>query len=161
MDQNNHISLDALVPPEMAAKAEQIGFKKVHMDPISVVVLAIVAGVFISFGAIFSTTVIAGASGTLPYGVTRLLAGVTFSLGLILVIVGGAELFTGNNLIVMAWASRKVTTQELIWNWVYVYAGNFIGAIGAVVAMFLGDNFCLPMVRLALWHLQLPMPNAI
>ncbi|MCX7838864.1 MAG: formate transporter FocA [Anaerolineae bacterium] len=141
MDQNNHISLDALVPPEMAAKAEQIGFKKVHMDPISVVVLAIVAGVFISFGAIFSTTVIAGASGTLPYGVTRLLAGVTFSLGLILVIVGGAELFTGNNLIVMAWASRKVTTQELIWNWVYVYAGNFIGALGAVVAMFLGGQF--------------------
>jgi formate transporter FocA len=141
MDNNNHVSLDALVPPEMAAKAEQIGFKKAHTDPISVIVLSIVAGVFISFGAIFATTVTAGASGLLSYGVTRLLAGLAFSLGLILVIVGGAELFTGNNLIVMAWASRKVSAWELLRNWIYVYAGNFIGAISAVVAMFLGGQF--------------------
>ncbi|MCI0477505.1 MAG: formate transporter FocA [Anaerolineales bacterium] len=141
MDNNNHISLDALVPPEMATKAEQIGFKKAHMDPISVIVLAIVAGVFISFGAIFSTTITAGASGMLPYGVTRLLAGFTFSLGLILVIVGGAELFTGNNLIVMAWASRKVSAWQVVQNWICVYTGNFIGAISAVVAMFLGGQF--------------------
>jgi formate transporter FocA len=125
----------------MAAKAEQIGFKKAHTDPISVIVLSIVAGVFISFGAIFATTVTAGASGLLSYGVTRLLAGLAFSLGLILVIVGGAELFTGNNLIVMAWASRKVSAWELLRNWIYVYAGNFIGAISAVVAMFLGGQF--------------------
>lgn len=141
MDNNNHISLDALVPPEMATKAEQIGFKKAHMDPISVIVLAIVAGVFISFGAIFSTTVTAGASGIVSYGVTRLLAGFAFSLGLILVIVGGAELFTGNNLIVMAWASRKVSAWQVVQNWMYVYAGNFIGAISAVVAMYLGGQF--------------------
>ncbi|MBM3128106.1 MAG: formate transporter FocA [Chloroflexi bacterium] len=125
----------------MATRAEQIGFKKAHMDPISVIVLSIVAGVFISFGAIFATTVTAGASGILPYGVTRLLAGLSFSLGLILVIVGGAELFTGNNLIVMAWASRKVSAWELIQNWIYVYAGNFIGALSAVVAIFLGGQF--------------------
>ena len=141
MENNNSISLDSLMPPEMAAKAEQIGFKKAHTDPISVIVLAIVAGVFISFGAIFSTTVTAGASGVIPYGVIRLLAGLVFSLGLILVIVGGAELFTGNNLIVMAWASRKVSTWELAKNWIYVYAGNFIGAVSAVVAMYLGGQF--------------------
>lgn len=141
MDQNNHVSLDALVPPEMAAKAEQIGFKKAHTDPISVIVLSIVAGVFIAFGAIFATTVTAGASGVLPYGVTRLLAGLTFSLGLILVIVGGAELFTGNNLIVMAWASRKVSAWQVLRNWIYVYAGNFIGAISTVVAMFVSGQF--------------------
>jgi formate transporter FocA len=137
----NGISLDALVPPEMAAKAEQVGFKKAYTDPISVIVLAVVAGVFIAFGALFSTTVTAGTSGVLPYGVVRLLAGLVFSLGLILVIVGGAELFTGNNLIVMAWASRKVNTWELVKNWVYVYAGNFFGALSAVVAMFLGGQF--------------------
>jgi formate transporter len=70
-----------------------------------------------------------GAAGQVPYGGTRLLAGTTFSLGLILVVVGGAELFTGNNLIVMAWASGKVTSGEVLRNWSLVYAGNFAGAV--------------------------------
>jgi hypothetical protein len=80
-------------------------------------------------GAMFATTVLAGASDGLPYGVARLLAGLVFSLGLILVIVGGAELFTGNNLIVMAWASRKVSTAALVQNWLVVYLGNFAVAV--------------------------------
>jgi formate transporter len=71
--------------------------------------LAVLAGAFIALGAVFMTTVTAGASGVLPYGIARLLGGVAFCLGLILVVVAGAELFTGNNLIVMAWAGRKVT----------------------------------------------------
>jgi formate/nitrite transporter len=110
--------------------------------------LAVLAGAFISLGAIFSTTVSAGGmtftpdgSGTayttaMPYGVTRLLAGLVFSLGLILVVVGGAELFTGNNLIVMAWASGKVTGTAVLRNWAIVYAGNFVGSIGTVILMF-------------------------
>ncbi len=141
MEHNNTISMDALVPPEMATRAEQIGFRKAHMDPISMIVLAIVAGVFISFGAIFATTVTAGASGTIPYGIVRLLSGFVFSLGLILVIVGGAELFTGNNLIVMAWASRKVPTRLLLKNWVIVYLGNFVGAMFTVIAMFFSGQY--------------------
>src|SRR5574341_1183039 len=100
------ITLDALIPAEMAARAEQIGVKKAHLNEVSMFSLAVLAGAFISLGAVFSTTVVAGA-GDLPYGITRLLAGLVFTLGLILVIVGGAELFTGNNLIVMAWASRR------------------------------------------------------
>jgi formate/nitrite transporter len=72
----------------------------------------------------------------LPYGVTRLLTGVVFCLGLILVVVGGAELFTGNNLIVMAWASGKVTGRALLRNWVIVYAGNFIASVGTAGLMF-------------------------
>jgi formate transporter FocA len=135
------ISLDALLPGAMAARAEQIGVKKAHLDTISMFVLAVLAGAFIAMGAVFATTVTAGAAGVLPYGVTRLLAGLVFSLGLILVIIGGAELFTGNNLIVMAWASRKVSTRLLLRNWVIVYAGNFVGALATAGLMFLSAQY--------------------
>ncbi len=107
---NGELSFEALLPAEMAAKAEQVGLKKAQMHPASMFVLAALAGAFIALGAMFSTTVVAGVGGVVPYGVTRLLAGLVFSLGLILVVVGGAELFTGNTLIVMAWASGKVST---------------------------------------------------
>ena len=138
---NNELQFDALLPADMAAKAEQIGVKKAHLNPVSMFVLAVLAGAFIALGAIFSTTVVAGAGDTLPYGVTRLLAGLVFSLGLILVVVGGAELFTGNNLIVMAWASRKVSTRLLIQNWMIVYLGNFVGAVGTAVLVYLSGQF--------------------
>ena len=77
----------------------------------------------------------------MPYGITRLLIGLVFSVGLILVIVGGAELFTGNTLIVMAWASGKVKTRAVLLNWVIAFAGNFIGAIGAAALMFLTTQY--------------------
>ncbi|MBI5032381.1 MAG: formate transporter FocA [Chloroflexi bacterium] len=125
----------------MAAKAEQIGYRKAHMDAVNMFLLSMVAGAFIAFGAIFSTTVMAGANGVLPYGIVRLLAGIAFSLGLILVLVGGAELFTGNNLIVMAWASRKISTSLLLRNWVIVYIGNFVGSVSLAVAMFLSGQY--------------------
>jgi formate transporter len=133
--------LDALLPAEMAVKAEQIGIKKANMSRVAMFVLAILAGAFISMGAIFATTAVAGAGNALPYGVTRLLAGVAFSLGLILVIVGGAELFTGNALIVMAWANRKVSTRLLLSNWVIVYAGNFLGAASTALLVFFSGQF--------------------
>ena len=85
-------------------------------------------------------TVSAGA-GDLPYGVTRLLAGLVFSLGLIPVIVGGAELFTGNNLIIMAWAGGKVSTTLLLKNWIIVYLGNFVGALGTAGLMFMTGQY--------------------
>src|SRR4051812_1172060 len=96
-------ALDALLPSEMAEKAERIGIQKAQLDTWSLLVLAVLAGAFIGFGAMLSTLVASG-SHALPYGVGRLLVGGAFSLGLILVVVGGAELFTGNNLMVMAWA---------------------------------------------------------
>ena len=101
--------LDALPPAEMARKAEDIGVTKAGMATATMFALGMLAGAFIALGAIFATTVTAGGA-DLPYGVSRLLGGVAFSLGLILVVVAGAELFTGNNLIVMAWASRRVST---------------------------------------------------
>ncbi len=143
MDNNNGsiVTLDALIPAEMAAKAEQIGVKKAHMPWDSMFALAVLAGAFISLGAIFSTTIIAGAGDVLPYGVTRLLAGLVFTLGLILVIVGGAELFTGNNLIVMAWANGKVSTGLLLQNWVIVYLGNFVGSLGTALLMYFSGQY--------------------
>src|SRR6266576_1410395 len=122
------VTIDTIVPADMAARAEESGVRRASMDLLTVLVLSVLAGAFISFGAIFATTVSAGSAG-LPYGVARLLTGIVFSVGLILVVVGGAELFTGNNLIVMAWASRKVGTALLLRNWGIVYAGNFVGAV--------------------------------
>ena len=135
------IRIDALLPSEIAHRAEEVGIKKACMDVPSMFALAVLAGAFIALGAVMATIVTAGAGGVLPYGVTRLLAGLVFCLGLILVVVGGAELFTGNNLITMAWASRKITTGALIRNWVIVYAGNFVGAVATAVLLFLTRQY--------------------
>ncbi|MFN8387056.1 MAG: formate/nitrite family transporter [Anaerolineales bacterium] len=131
----NEIHIDALLPAEMALRAEQIGARKAEMPAVPMFMLAGLAGAFISLGAIFATTVSAGNAG-LPYGITRLLAGLVFCLGLVLVVVGGAELFTGNNLIVMAWASGKVTSRALLRNWALVYLGNFAGSFATAILMF-------------------------
>lgn len=138
---NQELHIDALLPVEMAQRAEQIGMKKAGMATTNLFALALLAGAFVALGAIFSTTVAAGANGVLPYGITRLLIGLSFCLGLILIIVGGAELFTGNTLIVMAWASGKVTTGALLRNWVIVYGGNFVGAIGTALLLFLSKQY--------------------
>lgn len=142
-------SLDALAPPEMARQAVDAGVAKVLLDVRTSFVLSILAGAFVALGAIFSLTVTAGATGSgagtaaLPYGVTRLLAGVTFSLGLVLVVVGGAELFTGNVLLFFVWISRRVSTLTVIKNWTVVYAGNFLGSIGTVAIVVAGGWYKL------------------
>ncbi|HYV28889.1 MAG TPA: formate/nitrite family transporter, partial [Candidatus Eisenbacteria bacterium] len=122
-------------PPAMAVRAEASGVKRASISLTTLLVLSVVAGAFVSFGAIFATTVSAGAA-DLPYGIVRLLVGLVFSAGLIMVIIGGAELFTGNNLLVMAWASKKVTTRAVLLNWVLSFAGNFVGAIVTAALMF-------------------------
>lgn len=138
---NNEIRIDALLPSEMARRAEQIGINKAAAPAFSMFVLAVLAGAFIALGAIFATTVASGVGDAWPYGVTRLLTGLVFCLGLVLVIVGGAELFTGNNLIAMAWAGSKVTTRQLLRNWVIVYAGNFAGSVGTAVLILLSRQY--------------------
>ena len=134
------ISFDALVPAEMAVKAAEVGVKKTALDTLRMFLLAVLAGAFISMGAVFATTVSAGGS-ALPYGVARLLAGLTFTLGLILVIVSGSELFTGNNLIVIAFANRRITLAALLRNWGIVYLGNFVGAVLTAYLMFLTRQY--------------------
>jgi formate transporter FocA len=124
----------------MAERAEQTGLKKARLGLADLFALALLAGAFIAFGAIFSTTVVAGAE-TLPYGLTRLLAGLVFSLGLILVVVGGAELFTGNTLMVMAWASGKISSGLVARNWAVVYVGNLVGAIGTAALVFVSGQY--------------------
>ena len=132
--------LDALAPPDVARKAESIGVAKAGSAAATVFVLAVLAGAFIALGAIFATTVAAGGA-ELPFGVVRLLAGLAFSLGLILVVVAGAELFTGNNLIVMAWASRQVSTTHMLGNWTIVWIGNFVGAFATALILFASEQY--------------------
>jgi formate/nitrite transporter len=129
------VTFDAIMPPAMAVRAEASGVKRASISLTTLLVLSVMAGAFVSFGAVFATTVSAGAA-DLPYGIVRLLVGLVFSAGLIMVIIGGAELFTGNNLLVMAWASKKVTTRAVLLNWVLSFAGNFVGAIVTAVLMF-------------------------
>jgi formate/nitrite transporter len=125
----------------MAAKASDIGAKKAAGGLVPTFVLAVLAGAFVALGAGFATTVTAGAAGVVPYGIARLLAGLAFSLGLILVIVGGAELFTGNNLLAMAWATRRITLKAVARNWAIVYAGNLVGAVGTAVLVVASGQY--------------------
>jgi formate transporter len=134
------IHLDAMPPQEMAQKAQAAGISKATLPFLSLFALAVLAGAFVALGSMFATTTIA-ASSPLPYGVVRLLFGLVFCLGLILVVIGGAELFTGNILIVMAWAGRKVSICALLRNWLVVYVGNFIGALGTAGLIFLGKQY--------------------
>ncbi|MCB2184920.1 MAG: formate transporter FocA [Deltaproteobacteria bacterium] len=127
----------------MAKKAEMAGVAKAQMPLFRMFTLAVLAGAFIALGAVFATTVTAGAAGVLPFGVTKLLGGLVFSLGLILVVVGGAELFTGNNLIIMAWAGRRVSTRLLLQNWVVVYLGNLVGALGTAGLMLVSGQYAM------------------
>lgn len=132
--------MDALLPPAMAEKAEQLGIKKAHADFWTLAVLGVLAGAFIALGAIFATTVTAGTAGLVPYGIIRLLSGLAFTLGLILVIVGGAELFTGNMLVIMAFLNHKVSLGLLLRNWLIVYTSNLVGSLGTAVIVFLSGQ---------------------
>jgi formate/nitrite transporter len=147
------VTFDAILPTTMAFRAEEAGVKRAALDPLTLFVLSVLAGAFIAFGAIFATTVMAGnvtitapdgqvlSYGALPYGVVRLLAGLVFSLGLILVVIGGAELFTGNNMIVMAWAGGKIRTRDVVANWVIAFAGNAVGAFMTAVLTFYSTQY--------------------
>jgi formate transporter len=130
MDNEPQLS-DAYPPQEIARKVERLGVAKAHADTLTLLVLAVLAGAFISLGALLFTVVVTDSS--LGFGPTRLLGGVGFCLGLILVVIAGAELFTGNNLIAMAWASRLIGTREVLRNWLLTYVGNVIGCLGTVL----------------------------
>ena len=152
--------IDALLPAEIAEKAEAVGVQKTKLDVLSLMALAILAGAFIALGAMFATTVLAGADGILPFGLSRLLAGIAFCLGLILVIVGGAELFTGNALMVMAWAAGKVRLREMLRAWLIVYIGNFIGATGTAMLVFLSGQYLSGRGAVASVALKLALDKA-
>ena len=126
---------DPYSPPQIARLVQDVGVRKTMLPALPLFTLGVLAGAFIAFGAMFYTIIVTGSA--LGFGITRLLGGLGFSVGLVLVLIGGAELFTGNNLIVMAWAAGKVTSRALLRNWIIVYAGNLAGAVGSAVLVLL------------------------
>jgi len=130
---------DAYAPKEIAERVETIGVAKARLPLLSQIALGVLAGGFIGLGALYFTLVTSDT--TLGFAVSRILGGVVFSLGLILVVVAGAELFTGNNLLVMAWASHRITTRELLGNWLVIYLANFAGALGLVALVYLANHW--------------------
>ena len=158
---------DLFLPPVMAKKAEDLGVRKANTPFAKVFPLSVLAGAFISLGAIFCTIVLAG-SADMPYGMARLAAGLVFSLGLILVVIGGAELFTGNNLIVMAWASGRVKTSSMLRNWSFVYLGNFVGALITALLMVTAKQYTFGggavgemALKMAVSKVNLDFPQAV
>ena len=158
-------STDAYTPQEVALLVEAGGTRKANMPALKTITLGVLAGAYIAFGAMFYTLIMADQS--LGFGIGRLLGGLVFSMGLILVVIGGAELFTGNNLIVMAWADGQVSTRALFRNWSMVYAANFAGALGSALIMHfsgsleIGGNAVGEMaVAIATAKLELPASQA-
>lgn len=133
------LTIDAHPPLEMAERMEDVGVSKATMDLLSMFFLAVLAGSFIGLGSEFFTLVITDSG--LSFGMNKLVGGFVFSLGLILVVVAGAELFTGNNLIVMAWVAGKLTLAQVMRNWIVVYAGNLVGSVGTVLLMYFTNQW--------------------
>ncbi len=134
-------STEACPPLEVAQKTEAVGVTKGARDTLSTIVLGILAGVFIGLGAMFSTVVTTSTG--LGFGLTKLIGGLTFCLGLVLVVVAGAELFTGNTLIVMSWISGRVNFTRLLRNWGLVYFANLVGALSLAGLMFYTNQWAL------------------
>jgi formate transporter len=130
-------TVDAVLPDAIARAAEDVGVKKAHLPASTIFALAILGGAFISIGGLFYTIVLSGADGAVPYGLQRLLGGLVFSAGLVLVTVAGAQLFTSDCLLVMGWASGRITTREAFRVWVLVWFGNLVGSLGTAIMVFL------------------------
>ena len=128
--------VDAFTPAEVATKVKTIGVYKATMPLLSLVVLSLMAGAFIAFGAMYYTVVITDSQAA-AYGVIKLLGGIAFSLGFIMVVIAGAELFTGNTLVVMAWAKKHISLGDLLKNWSIVYLCNTLGALAMVYLVYL------------------------
>jgi formate transporter len=134
----DNFNMDAYSPQQIAERVDNIGVTKARLPLLSMAMLGMLAGAFIGLGALYFTLVISDAG--LSFAIARVLGGVCFSLGLLLVVVAGAELFTGNNLLAMAWADGKVSTTEVLRNWVVVCAANFAGAAGLALLVFLSGH---------------------
>lgn len=157
--------LDAYAPRQIAARVEEAGVGKARLPLLTQALLGVLAGAFIGLGALLYTLVASDAG--LGFATSRLLGGLVFSLGLVLVIVAGAELFTGNNLIVMAWASGRIGTRALLTNWAVVCVANLVGAVGLAVLVWLSGHASLnggevgrTAVRIATAKAGLPLAEA-
>jgi formate/nitrite transporter len=152
--------VDALTPAEMEEKAEKVGIKKATMPLLPSFLLAVVAGGAIGLGGMYFCIVLADSS--LSFAVQRVLGGSVFALGLALVLVGGAELFTGSTMTIMSMASGHITVPQMLRNWVVVWVGNFVGALGLVFLVFMSHHMEMnggavgaAVLKLALGKIQL------
>lgn len=132
--------IEGILPPEMAGKAETDGVAKAKQDHFTLLTLGVLGGAFIAFGAIFANVALAGSQGVVPFGLARVVAGFVFSLGLSLVLIAGAQIFTGDVLMVMAWANRRLSTFRLLRAWALVWIGNLLGAVGTAILVFLAGH---------------------
>lgn len=131
-------ALDAYSPAEIARKVGDLGVAKSRLPISTTAVLGVLAGAYIGMGAMLNVIVLSDPA--LPVALARVLGGAAFSMGLFLVIVAGAELFTGNNLLAMAWAERRVHTLDMLGNWAVVLAANAVGAIGLAWLVMLSGH---------------------
>lgn len=132
---------DAYAPRDIAGRVCEVGMAKARLPLLTLALLGVLAGAFIGLGSLLYTLVMSDA--TLSFAAQRFLGGLVFSLGLVLVVVAGAELFTGNSLIAMGWASRCVSTPELLRNWAVACVANFVGAAG--LALLVGWSGAMAM----------------
>ena len=156
---------DAYAPAEIARRVEMVGVAKARMPTLPLLMLGVLAGAFIGLGSMLF--VIVRADATLGLAASQLVGGLVFSLGLVLVTVAGAELFTGNNLLAMAWADGRIGTPEVLRNWVLVCGANFVGAAGLALVVFASGHTAMAsgavgraVVRIALAKQQLPLHEA-
>ena len=150
-------TFDAYSPAEIAERVEKTGVAKARLPLQALVMLGMLAGAFIGLGSLYYVIVVSDPA--LPVALQRVLGGMVFSLGLLLVVVAGAELFTGNNLIAMAWAEGKVTGRELLANWVVVCLANLAGAVGlAAIVLFSGhaETYAAAYLKIASAKTTLP-----
>lgn len=138
-EQSEGASFDALLPAAVATKAERAGVAKANLPAAQMVPLGVLGGAFIGLGAMFSTVVTSG--GDLAFGLGRLLGGLVFSLGLVLVVVAGAELFTGNTLIVMGWASGNLPLVRMLRAWIIVFVANAVGAMATAALVVASEQY--------------------
>lgn len=133
-DNNELYGADAYAPAQIAQRIESVGVSKARLPTLQLLMLGVLAGAFIGLGAMLFALVRSDA--TLGFASSAVLGGLVFSLGLLLVVVAGAELFTGNNLLAMAWADGRITSREVLRNWGLVCAANFVGAAGLALLVF-------------------------
>jgi len=135
---SENFGFDAYAPAQIAQRVNELGVAKTRQPLLSQLMLGMLAGAFIGLGAMYFVLVQSDAS--LGFAAKRVLGGTVFSLGLLLVVVAGAELFTGNNLLAMAWADGKVSIGEVLRNWIVICASNFAGAVGLAMVVFLSGH---------------------
>jgi len=135
--------VEGRLPPEIAAQAEADGVAKAGQDGITLATLGVLGGAFIAFGAVFSNVALTGAEAALPFGVARVVAGLVFAVGIGMVLVAGAQIFTGDVLMVMAWASGRLDARRMLRAWGLVWIGNLVGALGTALLVLLAGHHLL------------------